>query len=277
MRTAHPARSVAAMRFTPKLLAAAVAALTLAAPAGAAVQNVTISLHDENASIADLDGYGWTSLTFSAPREVYYSLVRLKPGKDTGAFANKVLNGLRPDQMEAWGTTIAAGTALPKAPYKTTVDLQRGWHSIVVFEGKRQYTAGGFTVRDQAAAPQTAEPPTAATVQLRDFRFVAPSTLPASGGIKIVNEGEQIHELVLAKVKGKMSAALKAAKQGQFKKLKFAGPPTQLLGIVSGGTTNIVEPKLAAGRYLMLCAYGDKHSRNKPHSALGMVQAITVR
>jgi hypothetical protein len=57
----------------------------------------------------------------------------------------------------------------------------------------------------------------------------------------------------------------------------MAGPPSQLTGIVSGGTTNVVEPKLAPGQYLMLCAYGDKNSRNKPHAALGMVETITVR
>lgn len=74
-----------------------------------------------------------------------------------------------------------------------------------------------------------------------------------------------------------MSAALAAARRGQFDKLRFAGRPTQIVGLVSGGTSNIVAPKLAAGRYLMVCAYGDRRSRNKPHAMLGMAQTVTVR
>jgi hypothetical protein len=266
------------MSIIPKLLVATVATLILAAPAGAATQDVQITLDDQNASVEGVDGSGWATLTLDAPRDVYYSIVRLRPGRDTSAFASRVLKGLRPDQMESWGTTIAAGGARAKAPYRTTVDLQPGWYEIVVAEGdETQYAAGGFTVRDQAAEPPTAEPVTTASIQLRDFRFVAPRTLSAGGEIKIVNAGRQIHELVLGKVRGSMSAALKLARQGKLEQLRFAGPPTQLIGIVSGGTTNIVRPTLATGRYLMVCAYGDQHSHGKPHAALGMVQAITVR
>jgi hypothetical protein len=219
-------------------------------------------------------------LTLKAPRDVYYSIVRLHPGKDTTAFANKAQR-MSPTAMEAWGTTIAGGSASKGLPYTTTVDLAPGLYEIVVFEGEgkkaQQYVAGGFKVRDVLAAGPPTEPETTATIGLRDFRFTGTKTLPAGGGLKIVNEGEQLHELVVAKVKGKMSDAVKAAKAGTFNKIKMAGPPAQLIGIVSGGTTNVVEPKLAPGRYLMLCAYGDKNSRNKPHAALGMVETITVR
>jgi hypothetical protein len=183
--------------------------------------------------------------------------------------------------MESWGTTIAGGTATKGLPYKTTVDLTPGWYAIVVYEGQgkkaRQYAAGGFTVRDVLAAGPPTEPATAATIGLRDFRFTGSTTLPAGGGLKIVNEGEQLHELVVAKVKGKVSDALKAAKSGKFNKIRMAGRPSQLIGIVSGGTTNIVDPQLAPGQYLMLCAYADRHSRNRPHAMLGMAEAITVR
>jgi hypothetical protein len=183
--------------------------------------------------------------------------------------------------MESWGATIAGGTATKGLPYKTTVDLTPGYYGIVVYEGQgkkaKQYAAGGFTVRDVLAAGPPTEPQTAATIGLRDFRFTGPTMLPAAGGLKIVNKGQQLHELVVAKVNGKVSDALKAAKAGKFDKIKIAGRPNQLIGIVSGGTTNIVDPHLAPGQYLMLCAYADKHSRGRPHAMLGMAEAITVR
>jgi hypothetical protein len=269
------------MRQTMKIILGTLAALVLAVPAAqAAVQDVQVTLDEQNAQVEGLDGYGWAMLTLNAPRDVYYSIVRLHPGKDTTAFANKAQR-MSPTAMEAWGTTIAGGSASKGLPYTTTVDLAPGLYEIVVFEGEgkkaQQYVAGGFKVRDVLAAGPPTEPETTATVGLRDFRFTGARTLPAGGGLKIVNEGQQLHELVVAKVKGKMSDAVKAAKAGTFNKIKMAGPPAQLIGIVSGGTTNVVEPKLAPGRYLMLCAYGDRNSRNKPHAALGMVETITVR
>jgi hypothetical protein len=269
------------MRQTMKIILGALAALVLVTPAThAAVQDVQITLDQQNAQVEGLDGYGWATLTLNAPRDAYYTIVRLNPGTDTTAFANKVPR-MSPTGLEAWGTTIAGGSAEKGLPYKTTVDLAPGLYEIVIFEGEgkkaQQYAAGGFKVRDVLAAGPPTEPETMATIGLRDFRFTGAKTLPANGGLKIVNEGEQLHELVVAKVKGKMADAVKAAKAGTFNKIKMAGPPSQLVGIVSGGTTNVVEPKLAPGRYLMLCAYGDKNSRNKPHAALGMVETITVR
>jgi hypothetical protein len=269
------------MQQITKIILGALAALALVATAAnAAVQDVQVDLDQQNAQVEGLDGYGWAMLTLNAPRDVYYTILRLNPGKDTTAFANQVQR-MSPTAMETWGTTIAGGSASKGLPYKTTVDLTPGLYEIVVFEGQgkkaQQYAAGGFKVRDVLAAGPPTEPETAATIGLRDFRFTGATTLPASGNLKIVNEGEQLHEVVVAKVKGKMSDAVKAAKAGKLGKIKMAGPPSQLVGIVSGGTTNVVEPKLAPGQYLMLCAYGDKNSRGKPHAALGMVETITVR
>jgi hypothetical protein len=269
------------MRQITKIILGTLAGLVLvASTANAAVQDIQVTLDEQNAQVEGLDGYGWATLTLNAPRDVYYTILRLNPGKDTTAFSNKVAR-MSPTAMETWGTTIAGGSAAKGLPYQTTVDLAPGSYEIVVFEGRgkkaQQYAAGGFTVRDMLAAGPPTEPQTTATIGLHDFRFTGAKTLPAGGGVKIVNEGEQLHELVVAKVKGKMSDAVKAAKAGTFNKIKMAGPPTQLIGIVSGGTTNVVEPKLAPGQYLMLCAYGEKNSRNKPHAALGMVETITVR
>lgn len=189
---------------------------------------------------------------------------------------------MSPTAMEARGTTIAGGSASKGLPNKTTVDLTPGFYEVVVFEGQgkkaQQYAAGGFPVRDVLAAGPPTEPPNTATIGLLDFRFTGAKTLPANGDLKIVNAGEQLHELVVAKVKGRMSDAVKAAEAGTFNKIKMAGPPAQLIGVVlRWHDERVVAPKLAPGHYLMLCAYGDKNSRNKPHAALGMVETITVR
>jgi hypothetical protein len=260
-----------------RIAAAAATALALTAPSAfaAPANQATIDIDEQHMTANGFaEGSGWTRVTINADRPVDFGIVALKPGKDTGHFTNAI-GKLSPDQTESWGDWVAGGSTRPGAPYVTALDMKPAWYSVVVYEPKKQYSIGGFTVFDRPAGFE--EPSSSAIIGLRDYRFQAPKTLNANSTLKIVNEGRQIHEVVLARVKGKPAKAVKLAKQGKFKKIPFAGPPSQAVGLVSGGTTNIVTPKLAKGRYLLVCAYGDARSRNKPHAALGMAQAITVR
>ncbi len=265
------------MRTITKILAAAGAALALGAPvAGAApTQQATLTINAGRSGIEGLNGSGWTTITVKADKASDFGIVALNEGKDTGIFANTI-DELAPDQLGSWGKWIVGGSTSPRQPYVTTVNLTPGQYAVVTFGKKSNTWVGGFGVRDVATVAE--EPASGATVQLRDFRFVAPKQMTAGAGIKVVNEGRQLHELVLARVKGQpIAQAVKLAKQGKFGKIKLTGMPSQLVGLVSSGTTNIVQPKLTPGQYLLVCAYADKHSRNKPHSMLGMAQAITVR
>jgi hypothetical protein len=256
---------------------AAAAALALTAPSALAApaNQATIDIDDQSMTANGFAaGSGWTRVTINADRPVDFGIVALKPGKDTGHFTNAI-GKLSPDKTESWGDWVAGGSTRPGAPYVTTLDMKPAWYSVIVYERKKQYSIGGFTVADRPAGFE--EPATTSTIGLHDFRFDAPKTLEADSTLKIVNEGDQIHEVVLARVKGKPAKAVRLAKQGKFGKISFAGRPSQAVGLVSGGTTNIVTPDLAKGRYLLVCAYGDARSRNKPHAALGMARAITVR
>jgi hypothetical protein len=258
-----------------RTLALAGLALAVCTPALAAPpQQATIQIDQQNAGIDGITGSGWTTVKIKTDKAVGVALAQLKPGKDTGVFANTV-DEMPIDEITPWGKWVASGNAAPGQPYITTLELPPAWYSVVVFDGDRQYQAGGFTVKDIATSAE--EPAAAATVSMRDYRFSMPATLPTSGAIKIVNDGRRLHELVIGRIKGKPAAAVKLAKQGKFGKIKFASRPRGLLGPVSPRTTNIVETNFAKGRYLLFCAYGDKHSRNKPHTALGMTRVITVR
>jgi hypothetical protein len=256
---------------------AAAAALALTAPSAfaAPTNQATIDIDGQNMTANGFaEGSGWTRVTINADRPVDFGIVALKPGKDTGHFTNAI-GKLSPDQAESWGDWVAGGSTRPGAPYVTALDMRPAWYSVVVYGEKDQSAIGGFTVFDRPAGFE--EPAATTTIGLHDYRFDAPKTLTKDSTLKIVNEGRQIHEVVLARVKGKPARSVRLAKQGKFGKIPFAGPPSQAVGLVSGGTTNIVTPKLAKGRYLLVCAYGDARSRNKPHAALGMARTITVR
>ncbi|UGS35357.1 hypothetical protein [Capillimicrobium parvum] len=260
-----------------RIATAAAAALAMSVPAAVAApaNQATIDIDDQNMTANGFAaGSGWTRVTINADRPVDFGIVALKPGKDTGGFANAI-GKLSPDRTESWGDWVAGGSTRPGAPYVVALDMDPAWYSVIVYERKKQYQVGGFSVFDRPGGFE--EPASTSTIGLRDFRFDTPRTLDAGGTLKVVNQGRQIHELVLARVKGKPAAAVKLAKQGKFGKIRFAGQPSQAVGLVSGGTTNVVTPELAKGRYLLVCAYGDARSRNKPHATLGMAQAITVR
>lgn len=251
----------------------AVGACTAAALAGPP-QQATIQIDQQNAGIDGVTGSGWTTVTIKADRAVGVALAQLKPGKDTGRFANAV-DDMSLGQISAWGKWVASGNSSRGRPYVTTLELPPAWYSVVVFEKNRQYQAGGFTVKDTPTGADAAT--AAATVDMRDYRFGGSTTLPANGAIKVLNSGHRLHELVLGRVKGKPSDAVKLAKQGKFGKIKFAGRPQGLVGPVSPGATNVVQFNGAKGRYLLFCAYGDRQSRNKPHTALGMTRVVTVQ
>ena len=263
------------MRFPLKLLAAAAALVLLpAASAAAQAPAATITIDDGRAGIEGLEGHGWTTVTVQAAKPTDFAVVALRAGADTTGFANAV-GKLAPAGIGRWGAWLMAGSARPGAPYTSTVNLTPGQYAIVTFGEKTTDWVGGFGVRD---VPTGAPAPEAgAQIELRDFRFVAPKTVDAAAGIAVVNRGRQLHEAVIAKVKGPVGRAVRLARHGRFQKIRFAGMPQQAVGLVSPQTTNVVTPRLAPGRYLLVCAYGDRGSRNRPHSVLGMAQAITIR
>jgi hypothetical protein len=267
------------MHLSPlRTLVATAAALAVVAPSAALAapaNEATIDIDQQNMTANGFAaGSGWTRITINTDRPVDFGIFAPKAGKDTGHFAGSI-GDLSPLQSQSWGDWVAGGSTSPDRPYVTAIDMKPAWYSVVVFDRKEQWQIGGFSVFDRPAGFE--EPASTSTIGMRDFRFVAPKTLKAGGTLKVVNEGRQLHELVLARVKGKPAKAVKLAKQAKFGKIAFAGQPSQAVGLVSGGTTNVVAPELAKGKYLLVCAYGDKNSRGKPHAALGMAQAITVR
>lgn len=134
-----------------------------------------------------------------------------------------------------------------------------------------------FTVTPAPANTTQVAPPTAsATVLLRDFNFVLPSTLPAGKTIvvQVTNQGSQPHEIALIK--------LHAGKTMQDA-FNFLVHPTTAqpfdevggMGALQPNTSAEMELTLQPGSYGALCFVPDAKT-GVPHFMLGMRGSFTV-
>ena len=203
---------------------------------------------------------------------------RLPAGGDLDAFGKKVAKLRDPSALMKEGSYEAMGIVNPKGSYTTTIDAETGRYAIVELPDKAApKVVGSFDVGPGTAGAKAPEPD--ATVTLREYGIGSPRTLPGKGVVRVRNTGRQLHELLAFRVgKGQtQNEALALLKAGKDKKVRFDGPPTPVVGIVSPGTTNDVELSMPKGRYVLVCFYGDAKSKGKSHISLGMGGAFTVR
>jgi hypothetical protein len=118
-----------------------------------------------------------------------------------------------------------------------------------------------------------------AAVALQDFAFVGLESLTAGKHtISVTNKGPQPHEAGIIKLaEGKTAADIVAA----FNSTEApAGPPpwTDVGGIggLSVGEASTMDVDLPAGSYAFICFVPDA-ATGKPHAALGMVGAFSVK
>jgi len=135
-----------------------------------------------------------------------------------------------------------------------------------------------FTV---AAGDSGGTPPKAdGTVTLADFNFLGDVTsLPAKKTVlEVKNGGPQPHELTTIRLNNGVTVdQLKALLNSDTPP---AGPPpiddAGGLGALQANQTGFVEFDLKAGSYAFVCFVPDA-ATGKPHAALGMIKAITVK
>jgi hypothetical protein len=133
----------------------------------------------------------------------------------------------------------------------------------------------GFAIACSPAKRTTQPPsPNVVTIIATDYAFSAPDTIPAGlTTFRMVNQGREPHQAVVAGAAGKTFAELEAAalKEGPFPDwLTFPTGP----GAVSGGDSSIVTGTLAPGHYLILCFIPSLDG--KPHVEKGMYRRLVV-
>ena len=170
-----------------------------------------------------------------------------------------------PGTSRSFGATLAAGSYLligSAEPLEGGALPPSSHQAVTVSEGEAQ------------RLPPQAD----VTVTMLDFAFELPPRLSAGEQLwEVVNLGEQVHHLVLFKLReGKSMNDVMA-----FMETFEGEPPADEaghVGVISPGGRNYVPFDLTPGDYFAICFLPDHRGEasGEPHVALGMIQAFTV-
>jgi hypothetical protein len=162
---------------------------------------------------------------------------------------------------------------------KMSLDLQAGEHFIMFAGPTDELPAPApFMVTDAAGAlPQ---PTAAVQVELVDFNFVLPDTVPAGPQLwQITNRGEQWHHMIIMQLHE--GATLEQFLAWGAEEMPAGPPPADFINSwspIDPGLTGWAEFDLAAGEYMVICFLPDFSGQPPmPHFAHGMVRTLTVQ
>lgn len=226
---------------------------------------------------------GWTEVTFEnngqGPHQA--QLMRLNDGVTMQQFGEAAQKA--PGAAFALVKFVGGPGAISPGQKETAyVNLTPGQHLILDLipgpDGVPNMAKGMLRPFEVKAGSSATEPPKAdMTITMKDFQFTHPMGEVKAGPQvwKVVNEGEQPHEMQLVKLAdGKTvqdAAAWFAAPQGP--------PPYQAVGGMQGlskGGEGFISLDLTPGNYVMLCLVPDSAS-GKSHLELGMVMPFSVK
>jgi hypothetical protein len=217
-----------------------------------------------------------------APAEA--TLVALKQGVTLARFRRALRSAQRgPAPLKRVATFEAGGSLTPGGRYVTTVALKPDTTYIVGNITESSTTSPLDTFETGQTPGSGTRPEPDATVELYDFAFGMPATLPRNGTVRFENQGERLHIAVAIPVRRGASrvAAVRAFLRNEERRagrLIDERRAIEPLGVVSGETTNDVEVRFPrAGDYLFACFIGDGEKGNPSHNTLGMVKAFRVR
>lgn len=208
-------------------------------------------------------------------------VLRLEQGKTMADLARLSPDGPPPEWVVAVGGPGAVG---PGDSSSVIQNLPAGQYAVMCWipslsdhkQHRMKGMVAGFQVVDRRGA-QARLPKADLTVRMLDFGF-APSA-PISAGkrnIRVVNDGPQMHEMVLTLLlPGKTPADLLAWNP----ETTTEPPPARYVGgtvALAPDGEAIVEANLEPGQYVLICYIPDSKD-GKPHFAHGMALPITVQ
>jgi plastocyanin len=257
-----------------------------AAGSAAATGQLAITAQEYSFQAPPTVAAGVTTITVtnSGKEEHQAQLARIADGKQLSDVLG-ALSGPDPSALFKLVTLSGGPTGVPPGgSAAVTVNLEPGNYVMLCFvqgpDGIPHLAKGMVAPLQVTGTASTAAlPATDASVTLQDFAFVGLDTLsPGAHSILVSNSGPQPHEVTVVRLaQGVTIDAIRAA-------FTSATPPAGpvpwtpsggVAGLVPGKTASIAL-NLTAGNYAFICFVPDAAS-GKPHAALGMVQAVTVK
>ncbi len=224
------------------------------------------------------------TLTNAGKEEHQVQVAKIADGK-TFADLTEALKG--PNESAALALVSLNGGptgVVPGATGSTTVALTPGQYVFLCFvqtaDGVPHFAKGMIAPLEVKEPASTAALPAGdAALTLQDFAFVGLDTLtPGQHQIAVTNKGPQSHEATIVKLADGVTAP--QLLEAFTSSAPPAGPPPftsagGIAGVAPDGTA-IIDVDLPAGNYAYICFVPDPGT-GKPHAALGMIGALTVK
>ncbi|NWG05425.1 MAG: hypothetical protein HXY35_01930 [Chloroflexi bacterium] len=256
-----------------------------AEPAAAALLEIKVDAADYSYTAPETVTAGWVRviLTNTGTEPHHVQFLRLNDGVTVQQFEEALKQGEGPalalvKQVGGVGAVHPSGTA------SAVINLTAGEYVILCFipspsDGVGHHAKGMIKpLTVEAGAGAASEPQADLSVNLKDFTFDMPASLPAGKTIiQITNEGPEPHEFNILRLEGSKTVADVLA----FLSGEAGGPPPFApVGGMNGldvGLSGYAELDLTPGNYLAICNIPSPKGNGAPHFMLGMVKEFTVK
>ncbi len=252
--------------------------------APAEIQEIAIEATDFTYSVPENVVEGWVrvNLTNSGSEPYHVQFLRLNDGVTYEQFQEALKQGAGP-AMALVQQVGGVGAIAPTMSAEVVLNMPAGEYVMLDLipspsDNMPHFTKGmiaNFPVL-AAEGEGAAEPQASLTIDLQDFTFEMPNSLPVGESvIKVANNGPEAHEWnLLLLAEGKTADDVEAFLSG-------AGgpPPFAPIGGINGmdkGLHGYAEVNLQPGRYAAICNIPSPNAGGQPHHALGMIKEFTV-
>jgi hypothetical protein len=274
-----------------RLAAAALLLLAACTPAAdaptevatVAPQELTYTATDFAFSGPDSVAPGVTTIRMvnSGAQEHHIVLGRLAEGRSVADLvaAFEANPNAEPDFLTWVG---GAGSAMPGGTSNATQDLDAGHYVLICFipdpaDNMMPHLAKGM-IRELVVTGERIEAPAptaAGDITLSEFAFTTPAFTAGTHTFRVVNNGQQTHEVTVARLDDGVTAEEFLASMAPGATTPPPGVMVGGNGALSPGRTNWFTTTLEPGNYVLLCFVPDV-ADGAPHIAKGMVQPFTV-
>ena len=245
-------------------------------------QSITITANAGAATVTGADGLrpgpAQVTLRVAGKQDQSVFLIRLRPGVEVEDVLRYVRrhSDLVPVNLVSIETFTSMG---PGQTSRTAITLVPGRY-VAVGEGDRTTGLGRYATFDVGGAPTGGTLPRAdASIQMFDYGFRIPKKIDGDGVLRVDNIGRNEHFIAGIRLNPGVNPAV--VRRQLIAGADFQGPPpgefVQIIGVVSPGTSNVLDVDLKPGVYLVACFYADRASAGHEHSDFGMVRQMTVR
>ena len=287
-------------------LAVAVAGVAIAAACGGGpkIPEVALGAADYSFTLADTVAGGLVQVRFTnnGKEDHHAQFLRLNDGVTQQQFQATFQSALQAAATEGeaalfriFEVVTADGGPPPVAPGKeaeVVMDLRQGQYVMVCFlpgaDGIPHIAKGMIKPLTVTAAPadQPSPPSVAGTVDLADFAFATfPSEIKVGKTkVGVTNKGQEPHEMTVVRLKGinvtQLLEILGGPPPPPGSAPPSGPPPFEFAGgyqAMMPGQTGWTILDLTAGDYAAICFIPSPANEFKPHFALGMARAFTVK